>query len=76
MVERDEQRLARQDPASASGAGAEAGRPGDELAEARDQLAATSEVLAVIGRGERVRHLSATTPVRGCLCVRHVTSRT
>jgi len=60
MVERDEQRLARQDPASASGAGAEAGRPGDELAEARDQLAATSEVLAVIGRSSDLDRVLAT----------------
>jgi signal transduction histidine kinase/DNA-binding response OmpR family regulator len=50
MVERDEQTLAGQDPASNAGAAAEIGRLGDELAEAREQLAATSEVLAVIGR--------------------------
>jgi signal transduction histidine kinase/CheY-like chemotaxis protein len=50
MVERDEQRLAGQDPAINAGIAAEVGRLGDELAEAREQLAATSEVLAVIGR--------------------------
>jgi signal transduction histidine kinase/DNA-binding response OmpR family regulator len=50
MVERDEQRLAGQDPAVNAGIAAEVGRLGDELAEAREQLAATSEVLAVIGR--------------------------
>jgi signal transduction histidine kinase/CheY-like chemotaxis protein len=50
MVERDERRLAGQDPAVNAGTAAEIGRLGDELAEAREQLAATSEVLAVIGR--------------------------
>jgi len=50
MAERDEQELAGQDPAINAGVGAEIGRLGDELAEAREQLAATSEVLAVIGR--------------------------
>ena len=50
MVERDERRLAGQDPAVNAGIAAEIGRLGDELAEAREQLAATSEVLAVIGR--------------------------
>jgi signal transduction histidine kinase/CheY-like chemotaxis protein len=50
MVERDERRVAGQDPAANAGTAAEIGRLGDELAEAREQLAATSEVLAVIGR--------------------------
>jgi signal transduction histidine kinase/DNA-binding response OmpR family regulator len=49
MAERDERRLVGQDPAVNAGT-AEIGRLGDELAEAREQLAATSEVLAVIGR--------------------------
>jgi signal transduction histidine kinase/CheY-like chemotaxis protein len=46
MAERHNQRLAGQDPAI----GAEIERLRDELAEAREQLAATSEVLAVLGR--------------------------
>jgi signal transduction histidine kinase/CheY-like chemotaxis protein len=46
MAERHNQRLADQDPA----VDAETGRLRDELAEAREQLAATSEVLAVLGR--------------------------
>jgi signal transduction histidine kinase/CheY-like chemotaxis protein len=50
MVERDVQRPAGQDPAGNAGAAAEIERLGDELAEVREQLAATSEVLAVIGR--------------------------
>jgi signal transduction histidine kinase/CheY-like chemotaxis protein len=50
MVERDERTVAGQDPAANAGTAAEIGRLGDELAEAREQLAATSEVLAVIGR--------------------------
>src|SRR6516165_10090042 len=50
MVERDERGPADQDPAINAGMAADIGRLGDELAEAREQLAATSEVLAVIGR--------------------------
>lgn len=50
MVERDMQKPADQDPAGNAGATAETERLGDELAEVREQLAATSEVLAVIGR--------------------------
>jgi len=50
MVERDERKLADQDPAINAGIAAEIGRLSDELSEARDQLAATCEVLAVIGR--------------------------
>jgi len=50
MVERDERRPADQDPAINAGMAAEIERLGDELAEAREQLTATSEVLAVIGR--------------------------
>jgi signal transduction histidine kinase/DNA-binding response OmpR family regulator len=46
MAERHNQRLAGQDPAIS----AEIERLRDELAEAREQLAATSEVLAVLGR--------------------------
>src|SRR6516164_7715334 len=50
MVERDERGPADQDPAINAGMAAEIERLGDELAEAREQLTATSEVLAVIGR--------------------------
>jgi signal transduction histidine kinase/CheY-like chemotaxis protein len=50
MAERDMQKSADQHPAGAAGMTAEIGRLGDELAEVREQLAATSEVLAVIGR--------------------------
>src|SRR5215469_6929181 len=50
MVERDERKLADQDLAINAGIAAEIGRLSDELSEARDQLAATCEVLAVIGR--------------------------
>jgi signal transduction histidine kinase/DNA-binding response OmpR family regulator len=50
MVERDERRPADQAPATDAGMAAEIERLGDELAEAREQLTATSEVLAVIGR--------------------------
>jgi signal transduction histidine kinase/DNA-binding response OmpR family regulator len=50
MVERARPRPADQDPAINAGTAAEVERLGDELAEAREQLAATSEVLAVIGR--------------------------
>jgi signal transduction histidine kinase/DNA-binding response OmpR family regulator len=50
MVERDERRVAGQDPAANAGTAAEIGRLRDELAEAREQLTATCEVLAVIGR--------------------------
>src|SRR5499427_5801210 len=50
MVERDKPKSADQDPAIDAGMAAEIERLGDELAGAREQLAATSEVLAVIGR--------------------------
>jgi signal transduction histidine kinase/CheY-like chemotaxis protein len=50
MVEGEKERLAGQDPAHNAGTAAEFERLRDELAEARGQLAATSEVLAVIGR--------------------------
>jgi signal transduction histidine kinase/CheY-like chemotaxis protein len=50
MVERDKRKPADQDPAINAGMTAEIERLGDELAEVREQLAATSEVLAVIGR--------------------------
>jgi signal transduction histidine kinase/CheY-like chemotaxis protein len=50
MVEGEKERLAGQDPALNAGTAAEFERLRDELAEARGQLAATSEVLAVIGR--------------------------
>ena len=50
MVERDKRKPADQDPATGAGMTAEIERLGDELAEVREQLAATSEVLAVIGR--------------------------
>ncbi|HEY1324492.1 MAG TPA: hypothetical protein VGF32_29810, partial [Streptosporangiaceae bacterium] len=50
MAERDMQKSADQHPADTAGMTAETGRLGDELAEVREQLAATSEVLAVIGR--------------------------
>jgi signal transduction histidine kinase len=49
MAERDK-RVTDQDPVINAGMAAEIERLGDELAEAREQLAATSEVLAVIGR--------------------------
>ncbi len=50
MVEQDKRKPADQDPAINTGMTAEIERLGDELAEVREQLAATSEVLAVIGR--------------------------
>ena len=50
MVERDKRKPADQDPAINAGVTAEIERLGDELAEVYEQLAATSEVLAVIGR--------------------------
>ena len=50
MVERDKRKLADQDPAINAEMPAETERLADELAEVREQLAATSEVLAVIGR--------------------------
>jgi signal transduction histidine kinase/DNA-binding response OmpR family regulator len=50
MVERDERKPADQDPAIDPEATAEIERLSDEIAEVREQLAATSEVLAVIGR--------------------------
>ncbi len=57
MAERDNRRPAGQDPAITAGMAAEIERLGDELAEAREQLTATSEVLAVIGRS--ASHLEA-----------------
>ena len=50
MVERDKRKPAGHDPAINAGTTAGTERLGDELAEVREQLAATSEVLAVIGR--------------------------
>ena len=50
MVEQDKRRLVGQDPAINAGMTAEIEWLRDELAEVREQLAATSEVLAVIGR--------------------------
>jgi len=50
MAERSKRRPADQNPAINAGTAAEIDRLGDELADAREQLAATSEVLAVIGR--------------------------
>ena len=50
MAERDKRKPADQDPAINAGMTAEIERLRDELAEVREQLAATSEVLAVIGR--------------------------
>src|SRR5215475_12574151 len=50
MVERDKRQSADQDPAVKAEITAEIERLADELSEVRDQLAATSEVLAVIGR--------------------------
>ena len=50
MVEGENRRPADHDPAIDAGMRAEIERLGDELAEVREQLAATSEVLAVIGR--------------------------
>ena len=50
MAERHNRRLADQDPAINAEVAAEIERLRDELAEAREQLAATSEVLAVLGR--------------------------
>ena len=50
MVERDNQKPADQDPAINAEITAETERLADELAEVREQLAATSEVLGVIGR--------------------------
>ena len=50
MVERDKRKPADQDPAINAEMTAETERLADELAEVREQLGATSEVLAVIGR--------------------------
>jgi hypothetical protein len=50
MVEGEKGRLAGQDPALNAGTAAEIEQLRHELAGARDQLAATSEVHAVIGR--------------------------
>jgi ABC-type transporter Mla subunit MlaD len=50
MVERDKRKPADQDPAIHAEITAETERLADELAEVREQLGATSEVLAVIGR--------------------------
>src|SRR5215813_4754162 len=50
MVEGENSSSADHYPAIDTGMAAEIERLGDELAEAREQLAATSEVLAVIGR--------------------------
>src|ERR1700755_1943927 len=50
MVERDERRQPDQGPAIDAEITAETERLADELAEVREQLGATSEVLAVIGR--------------------------
>ena len=50
MVQRDKRKPTDQDPAINAGMAAETERLADELAEVREQLAATSEVLAVIGR--------------------------
>jgi signal transduction histidine kinase/CheY-like chemotaxis protein len=50
MVERDKRKPADQDPAINAEITAETERLADELAEVREQLSATSEVLAVIGR--------------------------
>jgi signal transduction histidine kinase/DNA-binding response OmpR family regulator len=50
MVERDKRKPADQDPAISTDIPAELERLADELAEVREQLGATSEVLAVIGR--------------------------
>jgi signal transduction histidine kinase/CheY-like chemotaxis protein len=50
MVERDKRKPAHQDPAIDPGMPAEVERLADELAEVREQLAATSEVHAAIGR--------------------------
>ena len=50
MVERDKRKPAGHDPAVNAEMTAETERLGDELAEVREQLAATSEVLAVIAR--------------------------
>jgi len=50
MVERDERKTADQDPADKAEMAAEIERLAGKLAEVREQLDATSEVLAVIGR--------------------------
>ena len=50
MVERDKRKPAGHDPAVDAEMTAETERLGDELAEVREQLAATSEVLAVVAR--------------------------
>jgi signal transduction histidine kinase/DNA-binding response OmpR family regulator len=50
MVERDKQKPADHDPVINAGTIAETERLADELSEVREQLGATSEVLAVIGR--------------------------
>src|ERR1700760_3428852 len=50
MVERNERKPVDQDPAINAEITAETERLADELAEGREQLGATSEVLAVIGR--------------------------
>jgi GAF domain-containing protein len=50
MAERDKRKPADHDPAINTGKTGETERLADELSEVREQLAATSEVLAVIGR--------------------------
>ena len=50
MVERDNRKPADQDPSINAEMPADTERLADELAEVREQLAATSEVLAAIGR--------------------------
>ena len=50
MVERDKRKSADKDPAINAEMAAEIERLAGELAEVREQLSATSEVLAVIGR--------------------------
>src|SRR6201985_4022612 len=50
MVERNKRKPVDQDPAINAEITAETERLADELAEVREQLGATSEVLAVIGR--------------------------
>src|SRR5262245_11312850 len=56
MAERSQRKPADQDLAINAGMSAEIDRLGDELAEVREQLAATSEVLAVIGRSASDLH--------------------
>ena len=50
MVERDKRKPADQDPATNAEMTAETERLAGELAEVREQLGATSEIIAVIGR--------------------------